>query len=301
MRFRLGTGWRGVAFALIVAFSFAATSVLSALAYAGGTNALSVLTVRSIVACAILYIILKVNNVATVLPTGRRNGALACGILLAVYSYGLLGAIEYMPVALAVIIFYTYPILVAGVGWISGREPFRVQIAVALAVAFAGLVLALDVWGVRPHPLGVGLALMAAVGLTILLSVIEKVRGESDSRPITLHMLAVSAVIYVVGSAILGNFALPHTTSGWVGFIGTQITFTFSIVCVFIVLSMIGPLRTSLTMNIEPVMTMTLGYLILAQTLKAWQLFGFALVIGAVLAVELIKPKVAVTAAPPPT
>ena len=292
-------GWRGVALALIVAFSFSATSVLSALAYAGGRNALSVLTVRGIVAFAILYIILRVNNVATALPIGRRNGALGCGILLALYSYGLLGAIEYMPVALAVIIFYTYPILVAAVGWISRREPFRAQVAVALAVAFAGLVLALDVWGVRPHPLGVGLAMMAAVGLTILLSVIEKVRGGSDSRPSTLHMLAISTVIYLAGSAILGNFALPQTTSGWVGFIGTQITFTFSIICVFIVLSMIGPLRTSLTMNIEPVMTMTLGYLILAQTLKAWQLFGFALVIGAVVTVELIKPKDPATTAPP--
>jgi len=283
--------WRGVAMALVVAISFSATSVLAALAYTGGTNALSVLTVRSIVAFIILYLVLRAKKVPITLPPRQRNGALGCGLLMALYSYGLLGAIEYMPVALAVIIFYTYPILVAGTGWLSGRETFSPQVAVALAAAFVGLVLALDVWGSQPHPLGVGLALMAAVGLTALLIASEKVRGDSDSRPITLHMLATATAVYFIVSVVLGNFALPQTTSGWVGFVGTQITFTFSIVSVFIVLSMIGPLRTSLTMNIEPVITVTLGYLILAQTLNAWQLLGFTLVIGAVVTVEVLKPK----------
>ena len=299
MSFVKNSGWRGIGLAIIVAFGFSATSVLSALAYAGGTNALSVLTMRSIFALVILLFILRLKNVVTKLPPARRNGALACGILLAIYSYGLLGAIEYMPVALAVIIFYTYPILVAGVGWLSGREPFRPEVAIALSIAFLGLMLALDVWEFQPHPLGVTLAIVAAVGLTILLTVIEKVRSGTDSRPITLHMLGASTIVYLVGGGFFGDFLLPHTVSGWIGFIGTQITFTFSIVCVFIALSMIGPLRTSLTMNIEPVMTVALGYLILAETLNGWQLLGFVIVITAVVTVELIKPKNVITKSPP--
>ncbi len=282
--------WRGVALTLTVAASFALNSVLSALAYTGGSNAVSVITVRNVVAFAILYTILRTQGVAIALPTRQRTAALASGLLMALYSYGLLGAFEYMPVALAVITFYTYPILVAATGWISGREAFHPQHAIALVAAFSGLVLALDIWGARPHPLGLALAIMAACGLTVLLMISTRVRGDSDSRPITLHMLATTTVTYLVVSAVLGNFALPHTVPGWVGFVGTLITYTYSVVFMFVALSMIGPLRTSLTMNIEPVITVILGYLILAQELNLLQMLGIAIVLVAVVAVEALKP-----------
>ncbi len=287
--------WRGVALTLTVAASFALNSVLSALAYTGGSNAVSVITVRNIVALAILYVVLRMKGVAIALPSRQRNAALACGLLMALYSYGLLGAFEYMPVALAVITFYTYPILVAATGWISGREAFHPQHAIALVAAFAGLVLALDIWGTRPHALGVALATMAACGLTVLLMVSAKVRGDSDSRPITLHMLATTTVTYLVVSAVLGNFALPHTVPGWVGFVGTLITYTYSVVFMFVALSMLGPVRTSLTMNIEPVITVVLGYLILAQELNLLQMFGIAIVLAAVISVEALKSHVPAT------
>ena len=90
MSFVKNSGWRGIGLAIIVAFGFSATSVLSALAYDGGTNARSVLTMRSIFALVILLFILRLKNVVTKLPPARRNGALACGILLAIYSYGCL-------------------------------------------------------------------------------------------------------------------------------------------------------------------------------------------------------------------
>jgi drug/metabolite transporter (DMT)-like permease len=279
-------GWRGLALALIVAVSFAGTSVFAVLAYAGGSDPLSVLTARSIAAFVILHLVLGLRRIPRALPARQRNAALALGLLMAVYSYGLLGAIEYMPVALAVITFYTYPILVAVAGWLSGRESFQPRFALALIVAFAGLILALDLSAARPHPLGVSLALMAAIGLAVLLIVSERVRGDCDSRPITLHMLGTAMAAYVAVSAALGHLALPQTPSGWIGFVGAPLCYTFSIVFVFVVLSMIGPLRTALVMNIEPVASVVLGYLVLAQKLDALQLLGIAVVVGAVAFVE---------------
>ena len=283
-------GWRGFSLAVVVAVAFAANSAFAALAYAGGSNALSILTTRSSVAFMILYIFLAKNSVPRALPQAKRIPVLALGLVMAISSYGLLGAVERMPVALAVITVYTYPILVALSGWLSGREIFRPRFAVALFAAFGGLVLALDIRNGNSTAIGIGLASIAAAGVAVLLVMNEQLHDGQDSRPYTLHMLGTVTIIFGLVSIVSGHFTFPHTPSGWIGFIGAPLCYAFAIVFLFVVLSMIGAMRTALIMNIEPVASVILGYLLLAQKLQLFQLLGIALVVGAVIAIEAAKP-----------
>lgn len=285
-------GWRGFSLAVVVAVAFAANSAFAALAYAGGSNALSVLTTRSAVAFIILYSFLAKNRVPRTLPQAKRVPVLALGLVMVISSYGLLGAVEHMPVALAVITVYTYPILVALSGWLSGREIFRPRFAVALFAAFGGLVLALDIGGVNSTAIGIGLASIAAVGVAVLLVMNERLHDGHDSRPYTLHMLGTATAIFGLASIVSGHFSFPQTPSGWVGFVSAPLCYAFAIVFLFVVLSMIGAMRTALIMNIEPVASVVLGYLLLAQKLLPLQLAGIALVVGAVIAIEAAKPTV---------
>lgn len=282
--------WLAISLAVIVAISFAANSTFAALAYAGGSNALSILTVRSSASFVILYLFLSAYRVPRALPRSLRTPALALGCVMVMSSYGLLGAIEYMPVALVVITVYTYPILVACTGWLSGREIFRPHFAIALVVAFLGLVLALDLNGTKSNAYGLGLASIAAVGVAILLIVNERIHAGRDSRPFTLHMQGTAMAIFCAASIVSGNFSPPHNLSGWIGFIGAPLCYAFSSVFLFVVLSKIGSMRTALIMNIEPVASAVLAYLLLAQTLDNFQLVGIALVVGAVIAIEAGKP-----------
>ncbi len=262
------------------------------MAYAGGSNALSILSVRSSASFVILYLFLASHRAPRSLPRHLRIPALALGVVMVISSYGLLGAIEHMPVALVVITVYTYPILVACVGWLSGREPFRPQFAIALIVAFLGLILALNPNGTNSNAIGVGLASMAAVGVAILLIGNERIHHGRDSRAFTLHMQGTAMAIFCAASILSGKFSFPHTTSGWIGFLGAPLCYAFASVFLFVVLSKIGSLRTALIMNVEPVSSVVLAYLLLAQTLNSLQLLGVALVVGAVIAIELAKPSV---------
>ncbi len=283
-------GWRGFSLAVVVAIAFAANSVFAALAYAGGSNALSVLTARSSVAFIILYIFLTKYRVPRALPQPKRIPAFALGLVMVISSYGLLGAVEHMPVALAVITVYTYPILVAVSGWVSGREIFRPRFAIALIAAFGGLVLALDIGGANSTPIGISLASIAAIGVAVLLVVNERLHDGHDSRPYTLHMLGTATTIFGLASIVSGHFSFPHTPSGWIGFVGAPLCYAFASVFLFVVLSMIGAMRTALIMNIEPVASVILGYLLLTQKLQSFQLLGIALVVAAVIAIEAAKP-----------
>lgn len=280
------TRLRGTVLALLVALSYATNSTFAGLAYGGGSNSVSVFAVRSTAAFVALLIGLRLMNREWTVPPEQRVLAIALGLVLAGASWALLGAMEMMPVALCVITLYTYPIIVAAIGWVSGREAFSVRYALALVCAFVGLILALDLSGEVPSLPGVVLAAGAAFGVALLLVVNERQHAARGSPQFTLHMLGTCTIVSLAASAFSGDFALPHTVPGWIGFIGTPVCYSFSVIFMFVAVSMIGSVRTSLLMNLEPVSAVILGYLLLAQRLAPSQLFGIALVVSAIVAIE---------------
>jgi len=58
------------------------------------------------------------------------------------------------------------------------------------------------------------------------------------------------------------------------------------VIALFEVLAVIGPFRMSLVMNVEPVVSVLLSFLVLGQQLRQLQLVGVALVVAAVVLLE---------------
>ncbi|MBK8958725.1 MAG: DMT family transporter [Proteobacteria bacterium] len=285
------THWRGVIMALAVGVSFASNTSLAALAYRGGATPLAVLLARSITAFVLLYALLAMRGIPRRLPPARRRGAVLIGCVFASYSFGVLQAIQWLPVGLVVATFYSFPILVGLIEWWSGRQAFSARTATALVIAFCGILLALDVFGARLHRLGIALVLAGAVGVTVVMTMSARVRGGGDSRPVTLHMLATAITIFALIAIVHGGVQLPHTPLAWAAFIGAPLFYSFGIITLFVVVAELGPVKTSLIMNIEPVTSVVLGYLLLDQRLGHSQLLGIGLVVAAVLLIESAKLK----------
>ncbi len=283
------TPWRGVLMALAVGVAFASNTSLAALAYRGGATPLAVLLARSCTAFVLLNVLLMARGIPRTLPARRRVGALLVGCVFASYSYGVLLAIQWLPVGLVVATFYTFPILVAVIEWWSGRQPFSARTALALLIAFCGILLALDVFGAPLHRLGIALCLAGAVGVTIVMTLSARVRGDGDSRPVTLHMLATAIVMFSLVALVHGGLHLPHTPLAWAAFLAAPLFYSFGIITLFVVIADIGPVKASLLMNIEPVTSVLLGFLLLDQRLGHTQLLGVALVVSAVLLIESAK------------
>jgi drug/metabolite transporter (DMT)-like permease len=274
----------GVLLALAVAFSFACNTALASVAYKDGASALSVLAYRTTLAALALFAILKLSGVPMTLTPAKRRIALALGVLLGLYSYGLLGAIEHMPVALAVLTFYLWPLIMGVAASALGMERMTPTLAVALIVAFGGLMLALDVWSGQLSAIGVALAVSGAV-LNVVLTLTNRrlVGAQQDSRPVSVHMLSVGALTYALACVVVGTFPLPQTAAGWAAFLGVGVFYSFSIIGVFIAMSIIGPLRAALFANFEPISSVVIGTYVLDQAMKPTQLFGVALVLAAII------------------
>ena len=279
----------GIVLAGGAALGFAANTTASPIATAGGSNVLTYLVLRSMIAALLVFTLLMATRSSLRLTPRRRWAACGVGAILALYSIALLSAIQYIPVALAVLIFYTFPLLTTLYLWLRGHERASWPAGAALLLALAGLALALDLGDPSLDARGVGLAALAALGITIVVLLNSRLVGGGDSRPVTLHMLSAASLVFIAVTAALGEFALPDTARGWWAFSTGPFFYAFAIVTLFIAMSILGPIRTSMTMNLEPVSSMVFGFVFLSQALSGLQILGAALVIVAVLTIQRTK------------
>ncbi len=240
----------GVALATTAAVSFAANTTLALVAYDGGSNVMTVLTVRTILAGVVVLVLLALSRGPLKLTPRKRLAAFGIGLVLALYSFGMMSSIKFIPVALAVLIFYTYPLLTTVYLWLAGRERPNWMSGAALVIAFAGLMLALDIGGASLNLRGVALATLAALGITAVVILNNRLVGGGDSRPVTLHMMASAAIVYTLVTLAFGEWALPAGAPGWWSFVGGPLFYAVAIITFFIAMSKLGPFRSTLTKNL---------------------------------------------------
>ena len=266
-----------------VGICFALSNTLAGLAYTGGANPLSISTVRYFLPAIILIIILATTGKDLLLP--RREGCIAfgLGVITAIYSWSVLAAIEILPVSLAVLIFYLFPLITTFMVVVLGWERFRLATAISAVVAFGGLALALGIHDSVLDQLGIALAAVGALGLAIVSLVSSRVIRAGDPRQVTLYIAATAAMIFLAVPLLLGEFLLPNTAPAWWGFIANNIFFAAALIGYFVGIQMIGPIRTTLFSYIEPVATIGAALILLGQSLAPLQIIGVLVVVGALI------------------
>jgi drug/metabolite transporter (DMT)-like permease len=272
----------GVLFVLGVATCFAFTSASAGLAYPNGTNALTVVTLRSVLVAAGLAWILRASGVSLHLEPSERWRAIALGLVLTIGVFSLNVAFERIPVPLAILIYYANPALTSLFAWLAGSERFDAHRIVATLMAFIGVYLTLRIDASASDALGIAAAGIAALLWAATMHFSRPLMQGRDSRPITMYMMASGAVLGIVAGVITGGFALPTNATGWIGFIGVPAWYFLAIVGTFMASAALGPVRTSFYLNVEPIVTVIVSAVVLRQYLTLVQLAGGMLIVAAV-------------------
>src|SRR5262245_38692707 len=103
----------GVALALAAALAFALSNASASMAYRGGSNPLTMAAVRFLLPTGALIIWLRMSGAPLHLPARDGWIAAALGVVTAVYTWALLNAIGIIPLALAILVFYLFPLVAA--------------------------------------------------------------------------------------------------------------------------------------------------------------------------------------------
>ena len=113
----------GIGLLLISGLGFAASILIASTAIKGGIDVNTTNAVRYLVATVLLFVYQKAADKPIKILPHERFTALALGITVFMMGIGYLGATQYIPVSLAVLIFYTGPFFIIFISRFTEKEP----------------------------------------------------------------------------------------------------------------------------------------------------------------------------------
>jgi DME family drug/metabolite transporter len=267
---------------MIAASGLGLAIAVSRLAYEGGTNGLSVTTVRAVIMVAGLFAFCRLSGRRLRLPNRDHLHLLGLGLLMVIMFYGNVGSVEFISVGLAALLFYTFPPMVALITVVVLRERVPAAKLAGISIAFAGLAVMLGASLDNSDPRGVTLALAAAVGVAWSTVWIARRLIHHDPLVLTFHMCTVAAVVLVAITLGTDQLRFPTTSGGWLGatlVVGLQAS---SIPLYFVAIPRIGALKSSIVSNVQPVVSIVAAFALYGELLSLSQFAGGAMVLGAV-------------------
>jgi len=273
--------------ALLGAFSFACADMLVKASFRAGGDALTVSTMRGVVGVAFLMFWLRfAQKSAAVSPRARRI-ALALGILFAANVFLVFKAVEAIGVSIAILTYFVYPLLTGVAAAAVGLEPMSWKGALAALIAFLGLVVMLGAHAAGLAVVGVVAALAAAACRVLLLLLTRATLQGVDPRAITFYSMISSTVLFAAASLALLDWQPPETVWGWVAVLALGMALTGGILGVFASTGRIGPFRTALFMNLEPLLATIGSAVFLGEVIMPVQALGGAVMLAALVAFQL--------------
>jgi drug/metabolite transporter (DMT)-like permease len=290
---RLSPG-AGVLILLVVASCFASNHLCARIAFDHGASVVAAVSVRATFTSLVLLAVMRLQRIPLVIPRELRGKTLLAGLLIASQSYCLYSAVALIPPALALLVFQTSPMLYVLLTWALGRERPRWSALGPMALALAGLSLALNL---RPGHLdadwaalraGVAWAFASGASMTVVYYLNANALKALDGRLRTFAMTAVTAALVIIGGAAAGAHVFPQGAAGWAGLMLLAGFYCVAMISLFFVLPRL-PSTTTAALNFEPIALLALSWLILDFTVAPLQIVGAFLTVAAIAWLGLSK------------
>ena len=272
----------------IGALSLAGNNVFAVVSFEAGASPLTVITGRMIITLIALFLFMRSYGRQIALPRHDRKFALGLGVLNGLMAYCLLSAFDKIQVGLAILVFYFYPLLTGLYAWRTGQEQLTRGLSLGLIGGFAGLVTALELTADISNLFGLLFAAAASLLMAANALLSSRILTPQNSMSVTLHMHIASALIFVIAFIIVGDADFPQNTWGWMSYFGVPFFYMIGVTAFFYGISCIGAVRASVIMNLEPIGSIALGFIVLGQILSPSQLIGATCVIVSLIGIKVL-------------
>ncbi len=211
-----------------------------------------------------------------------------------VLNLAYLGAMSYIPLSLAVIIFFIFPLITLLVTpFIFGGQLTLLKIIIFIC-AFIGLLLVIGPEFSTLNPIGIILALIGACAAVVQLLCMSKLMKELNAAALiySVHFVAMLFTALILLSFYsVGQLSPPPdiTINIALNFSGVVVFYTIAYGLFSYVARHLPPTTISLLANIEPVVTIAIAVLLFSEILQTTQQFGIAIVLVALVAGSLAK------------
>lgn len=251
----------------------------------------TLLPVRFVVALGILAGIAALRGWAWPASSREWGATLALGVVYTGMTVLYFSSLVYLTAGLATIVLYTYPTMVVVLAvWLLEETLTRLRV-LALVLATAGVAIVVGAGVGAVDPLGIGLALGAAICYAVYTAGSRRLSPVMRPRSLMIGVLLGTTLSMAGYGALDGGLALPVGNAQWEIVLGLALLSTVVPHLLFyegvarLQASQVGVLSTT-----EVLVTVLLGVVLLGEPVTAVLVGGGMLVVAGVLLVNADGP-----------
>lgn len=286
---RRGREAQGLALAFGSAAAFGTNIVSAQIAGHAGLSGPLLVFYRVAIMLALVVLAGFVTKASLAVAAGERRAMFVFGVATALVGIAYLSSVSFVPVSVAAVIFYTFPLVIVLAEPLVTPAPFRLdRLLVALiALIGIGLVVGPDWQGLDPRGLALAalasltaaLQFFAAAGCARVATVAKLFWSHVVILPVTLLILMLVGGILPPSALALAPVAIAITFGGY--FIGFLLQ--------ILALARVAPGPAGLAFCAEPVFAVLIAALFLGERLAGLQYAGCGLVMAALVTNVIIE------------
>lgn len=287
----------GIALVLASSAAFGANAIFAKLSYDDGATVGEFLAIRFSIAAIAFWIVLRPRVRRDQVVPGLLLGLAYCGQATFYFT-----AVSMQDASVSSVFQAVTPPIVAIAAVLLGRERASPRVFVAIGIAGVGMVLvglAGDGDTGKVVPLGVLLSIASSAWYAGYLLAGERI--VKNIEPLVLGCLIATggAIGFAAGGFAVGQLRFEFGTQAWLWFaLSATVSTVFAVTAIMAGMDRIGPSLAGLLTTFETPSTIIYATIVFGETLSAWQWVGAALVLAAVVAVQLPTRRAATVSAP---
>jgi drug/metabolite transporter (DMT)-like permease len=273
----------GAALVCMAAAGFGTIGIFGEIAATINLELSTLLPVRFGLATLIVVFLAMLRGWAHPVSRSDWGVTLTLGILYTAMTLFYFISLRYLTAGLAAVILYTYPAIVVALStaFLDEIITIRKVFALALALTGVGLVVGTDTAGADPF--GVALALGSAVCYAVYTTGSRGISATLAPRALMLGVLVGTTGSMTIYGVLDGGLALPTGNDEWGIVLGMVVVSTVLPLLLFYEgISRLKASRVGIVSTVEPVVTVTLGAILLNEQITVFVVAGGAIILGAV-------------------
>ena len=273
----------GLLFALASATFYGLNIGYARLASLAGVSGSSLVVYRVLLMLALVAAAAAVFRSPLFVPPAERRVMGVLGIATAFVGLCYLSSVSFIPVAVAVVVFYTFPFLIVLLNPLVEGVPLTLPLLLIVALALVGVVLVVGPAFEGLDWRGIALALGASLATATQFFAAARARRTSVmAKTFWVHVVVLPTAILVGGLA--GSLDSPATLALAPAAVAATIAgYVFGFVLQFMALGRITAVVAGVVYCAEPVVAALSSTVILDEPLAPLQLLGGAFVVGAII------------------
>jgi drug/metabolite transporter (DMT)-like permease len=290
--------WRlGVGFALVSAAGYGLNAVTAQIAASVGLNGALMVFYRTLLMLAGVAAAVLIWRARLGVAQAEWPPLIVFSLTSSVIGTAYLSSVAFLPVSVAVVIFYLFPVLIVlAEPFVERRRPSALQLGV-VALAFAGVALAVGPSAASLDPRGVALALLAAVGAAAQFFAAARMPQTGAAAKLFWSHLIVLPIVALT-LAVVGGFKAPNAFAAAPVAVAVTIgAYLSSFALQLLALARVSAAAGGLAFCAEPIFATVFAALILGERLGPLQYAGGALVLAAIMADVIARERRAARAA----